>query len=223
MNRIKINLAKRLTDRQKEEISKSFKNGETVETLSKKFGFTKLTIIRNLKKILGEMIFEDLANHNKSLGKDIKSFFKTNNENLNIDDIKITSSKQNQSNYFSNPSFFEITPLDLDIDNSPRKEFSSVHISEFEFPNVVYMIVDKQIELEIKLLKDFPDWQFLPADDLNRKAIEIFYDPKIAKRFCKKEQKVIKVPNTDVFRITSSFLRSRGISRIVSADKLIAI
>ena len=43
------------------------------------------------------------------------------------------------------------------------------------------MLVDKKIELEIKVLKDFPEWEFLPQDDLNRKTIEIFFDLNIAK------------------------------------------
>ena len=85
------------------------------------------------------------------------------------------------------------------------------------------MIVDKKIELEIKLLKDFPDWEFLPSEDLNRKTIEIYFDVKKAKTVCTKEQKVIKVPNTDVFRIVSPILISRGISRIVSPESLIAL
>ena len=85
------------------------------------------------------------------------------------------------------------------------------------------MIVHKNIELEIKLLKDYPDWEFLPNEDLNRKTIEIFFDLKKAKRVCKKEKKVIKVPNTDVFRIVSPILISRGISRIVTSEKLIAL
>ena len=85
------------------------------------------------------------------------------------------------------------------------------------------MIVDKKIELEIKLLKDFPAWGFLPKDDLNRKTIEIYLDLKLAKRCCNKEQKVIKVPNTNVFKIAAPFLISKGISRIVSDDKLIAL
>ena len=54
-------------------------------------------------------------------------------------------------------------------------ELSSVSLSEVDFPKVVYMIVDKKIELEIKLLKDFPEWGFLPLNDLNRKTIEIFF------------------------------------------------
>ena len=44
---------------------------------------------------------------------------------------------------------------------------------------------------------------FLPHNDLNRKTIEIFFDLNLAKRSCNKEQKVLKVPNTDVFRIAA--------------------
>ena len=85
------------------------------------------------------------------------------------------------------------------------------------------MVVDKNIELEIKYLKDYPEWEFLSENDLNRKTIEIFEDIKIAKSFCKKEQKVIKVPNTEVFRIVAPILIDKGISRIVSSNKLIAL
>jgi len=85
------------------------------------------------------------------------------------------------------------------------------------------MVVDKKIELEIKLLKDFPEWQFLPRDDLSRKTIEIFFDLNLAKKSCNKEQRVLKVPNTDVFRIASPVLIGKGITRIVCTENLIAL
>ena len=85
------------------------------------------------------------------------------------------------------------------------------------------MVVDKKIELDIKFLKDFPEWQFLPKPDLERKAIEIFIDLKNAKIACNKDQKVIKVPNTSVFEIVAPILIARGISRMIKEDKLIAL
>ena len=85
------------------------------------------------------------------------------------------------------------------------------------------MIVDKKIELYIKYLKDYPNWEFLSKDELNRKTIEIFTELKHAKRFCNKDQKVIKVPNSKVLQLVAPLLLSRGISRIVSEDKLIAL
>ena len=45
-----FNLAKRLTEKQKEEIKINFLDNQSVELLSEKFNCTKSTIIRNLKK-----------------------------------------------------------------------------------------------------------------------------------------------------------------------------
>ena len=123
----------------------------------------------------------------------------------------------------SNNLFVELTPVDCDIESSSQKDLSSVEIANVEFPKIVYMIVDKKIELEIKILKDFPEWEFLPHDDLKRKTIEIFFDLNLAKRSCNKDQKVLKVPNTDVFRIAAPILIEKGISRIVCAENLIAL
>ena len=85
------------------------------------------------------------------------------------------------------------------------------------------MIVDKEIELKTKLLKEYVEWDFLSEEDLNRNTIEIFYDLKAAKRSITKEQRVIKVPNSNVFNIAAPILRSRGITRIVSSEFLIAL
>ena len=226
-------MTKRLTDKQKEEILKSFKSGTDIDALSEKYSCTNSTIIRNLKKNLGELKYKEF---NK--GKPLKEKPATNKNRTNdliktnFDDVdfrddshdnKFFNENITSSNFAPNDSFFEIAPIDYEIDNSSRKELSSVPLSELDFPRIVYMVVDKKIELEIKLLKDFPEWQFLPQDDLSRKTIEIFFDLNLAKRSCNKEQKVLKVPNTDVFRIARSNLIAKGISRIVCAENLIAL
>ena len=138
-------------------------------------------------------------------------------------DLKNSEKNRKGLDFVPIDSFIEIAPIDYEMDNLSRKELSSVHISEVDFPKVVYMVVDNKIELEIKLLKDFPEWEFLPHDDLNRKTLEIFFDLNLAKRSCKKDQKALKVPNTDVFRIVAPILVSRGISRIVCPENLIVL
>ena len=227
-------MAKRLTEKQKNEIIESFIKGKTIEFLSQKFSCTKLTIIRNLKGSLGEARYKELLNNNKRSEEDYSSEKNETIKKFNVElnnqftvkdfpDLRNDKEESNEVDFLPVSSFVEITPLDYEIDNSTRKELSSVPISDINFPEIVYMIVDKRIELEIKFLKDYPEWNYLPIDDLNRKTIEIFFDLKIAKRLCTKEQKVIKIPNTDVFRIAAPLLISRGISRIVSAEKLIAL
>ena len=218
-------MAKRLTNKQKEQLIQFFKEGKNIEFLSEKFECTKLTIVRNLKKNLGEKGYKELV-ENRNIAKE-DSNHEINNElmkNSSIFNVKNTNEDESIKDYSTDESaFFEIAPLDYEIENLPRKELSSVPISEIDFPKIVYMIVDNKIELKTKYLKDYPDWQFLPIDDLNRKTIEIYSDIKTAKRLCGKEQKVIKVPNTKVFEIVAPILLSRGISRIVSDDLLIAL
>ena len=227
-------MTKRLTEKQKEEIVKSFKSGISIDVLSEKYNCTNSTIIRNLKKNLGELKYKEFFNKRKSsVEKSTTNKNQTNdfkNKDFDSDDLrkdaynsKVLNKNITASNFAPIDSFFEIAPVDYEIDSSSRKELSSVSLSEVDFPKVVYMVVDKKIELEIKLLKDFPEWHFLPNGDLNRKTIEIFFDLNLAKRSCNKEQKVLKVPNTDVFRIAAPILIEKGISRIVCAENLIAI
>ena len=117
----------------------------------------------------------------------------------------------------------EIVPLNLDFDNENRKELTSIPIDEIDFPNTVFMIIDKKTELEVKQLKDYPEWDFLPEDDLRYKTIEIYSDIKDDKRNCKKEHKVIKIPNPNVFKVAAKMMLAKGISRIISDKLLIAL
>ena len=224
-------MAKRLTEKQKEEIKINFLDNQSVEFLSEKFNCTRMTIIRNLKKSLGEIKYKEILNRLNATF-DIKNEKLLENDNQQINEknkinetdntsISIGISNQDKNNPFE--SFIEITPLDHDFEDVSQKDISSIPLSEIKLPNMVFLIVKKEIELETKYLKDYPEWQFLPQNDLKRKTIEIHFDLKTAKRMCNKDQKVLKVPNTDVFRIVAPILMSRGISRIVAAENLISI
>ena len=220
--------------KQKEEIVKFFTLGKSIDQLSKDFNFTKLTIVRNLKKTLGEEIYKELFKKNKLTNQNNNSnkkksslnnedyFLNINKQHDNVPDKDLLS-RDLEEEFTSQSHFTELVPLNYEIEIAAQKDLSSIPISDVKFPKVVYMIVNNKIELETKFLKDYPDWQFLSQEELNRNTIEIFNDIKIAKRFCNKEQKVIKVPNTQVFRIVASILISKGITRIVNADKLIAL
>jgi len=224
-------LSKRLSDVQKKEIIERFSNGESINLLAEKFSCTKLTISRNIKKSIGSELFNNINNNiknseKKNITKEILKGKKSVKENKfayeNYQSLTTNQSfSENQS--LDNSTFTELIPLDLDIDNSSRKDCSSIPIDEASFPGIVYMLVDNKTELEIKLLKDYPEWQFLPEEDLQIKTIEIYSDLKNAKRDCRKDQKVIKVPNPNVFKVASKIMLSRGIARIISDRQLISL
>ena len=211
-------MAKKLSELQKKEIKELFVKGNSITELANLFQFSTQTITRQLKMMFNEDEFNNLKKisaKNKNFNLSDKKFDVEEHVETEID-LNLNESSQEQT-------FFEVLPLLNEVNLEQQKDLTSVPIADVNLPKMVYMIVDKKIELEIKFLKDYPEWDFLSNDDLNRKTIEIFFDLKIAKRLCNKEQKVIKVPNTDVFKMVAPILLSRGISRIVSSDKLIAL
>ena len=223
-------MSKRVSEIQKKQISESFINGKEISEISETYNFSKQTIVKQLRSILGEEQFKEISHQRTS-----KSVLKNDNFKLveKISRINIGESQNNtQIKEINNISseketikeeFFEIPPVITNIDLNHQKDLTSRPLSEAEFPDVVYLVVDKNIELETKLLKDFPEWSFLSQDDLNRKTIQIFSDKKIAKQVCSKNEKLIKVTNTNVFLIASENLKSKGISRIILGDLLLAL
>ena len=212
-------MAKRISDKEKKEITEDFINKKSLEEIAKKYNFSKLTISRNLKKNLGEKKYYELLN----LSKQDNELSKDTNLLDKYPAISNDASELFNEESYKENTFLEIAPFNYEIDNLPQKDLSSVPIDQVDFPKIVYMFVDNQIELETKLLKEYAVWNFLPEEDLNRKTIEIFFDLKVAKRSCSKNQKVIKVPNSEVFKIVAPILISKGISRIVSSELLISL
>ncbi len=214
-------MPRKVSEIQKKEMISYLMDGKTLDELAQQFNFSKLTITRNLKNFVGEADFKKIIkDNNNKINNQV-----SNNDLISKSELKdfVLEADSIQNNVQIEESFIEIAPLNFDIDNATQKDFSSIPISEINFPKIVYMVVDKKIELETKTLNDYPQWQFLSKNELMRKTIEIFFDLKIAKRFCTSDQKVIKVPNTEVFKIVAPILLSRGISRIVSPDQLISL
>ena len=216
-------MPKKLSDTQKKEMINSFCNGMTIDQLSEKYKITKITITRNLKKEIDVKKIKMIEEKNKKYNIESKDDANKNKNDI-LNTPQMTNDEiPNELNSFNESQFIEITPLDFEIDSEFQKDLSSISINEIELPKIVFMVVNNKIELETKYLKDYPEWRFLSQSDLNRRTIEIYFEAKEAKRFCNKEQKVIKVPNTKVFSIVAPILISKGISRIVCPDKLIAL
>ena len=203
-------MPKKVSEAHKEKILESFVNGLEIKDIANEYNFSPSTITKQLKLLLGEKKYNEIK----------KSISNTNKKLLNE---KILSKKEQNSKIEAEESFFEIVPITTGIELEIQKELSSQPLKDVNLPSIVYMLVDKKVELIPKLLSDYPEWSFLSEDDLKRKTIEIFSDLKVAKRKCNRDEKVIKVPNPDIFRIVAPILLSKGITRIINEDKLISI
>jgi len=205
-------LSKRVSDLQKEEILNLFINGIDLNQISESYEFSLATIVRQLKNMIGVDAFKKYKLKKKNIQK-VQNNPSHLENNLN--------SKFDNENF--EEKFIEVIPITDQIQFDRQKELTSEPIKEAKLPEIVYLIVDKKIELVPKLLKDYPEWSYMPEEDLKRVTLEIYADQKNAKKCCSKNEKTIKIPNSKVFIIASKLLKSKGITRVIFNDLLFSL
>ncbi len=137
---------------------------------------------------------------------------------------KIKDHYKDKNNQNFDENFEEIAPLVSGFDFDLKKQKLDFEILDYEcLPESVYMIVDKKVELELQLISDLPEWSFLPDNELQRKAILLFANQRSAKRMCSRNQRVIKIPNTSIFKLSQSYLIAKGITRLILEDSIIGL
>ena len=146
-------MPKKVSENQKKEILNSFVNGKNLKLLSEKYKLSQATIVRQLKNNLGEDKFKVLRDNNKSK--------KEKNKILIEDLVSENNLEKSIKNNNFEQEFVEVVPITDGIELDNQKDLASEPLSEANLPNVVYMLVDKNIELLPKMLKEYPEWGFL--------------------------------------------------------------
>ncbi len=123
----------------------------------------------------------------------------------------------------SSSAFQEVVPLTTAFDFDKPKKVTCERLASGVLPSSVYMLVDKTVELESRPLSDFPELGELSERDKGLQALCLFSNQRAAKRNCGRSQRVIKVPDTSVFGISTRFLLARGITRLVLDRTLISL
>ena len=119
--------------------------------------------------------------------------------------------------------FTELVPLAGVEDMGGHSTFVVKPFAPDLLPASAYMLVDKVVELDARPLRDFPDIGALDATELDLQGICLFASPRAAKRLCGRSQRVIKVPDTAVFGLTTNYLVARGITRLVMDGSVMAL
>tara|TARA_B100000700_G_scaffold137731_1_gene153730 strand:- start:1014 stop:1781 length:768 start_codon:yes stop_codon:yes gene_type:complete len=194
-----------------------------------KTGYKKKQVMNNkeINFLQQNLIINNTKNH---LGKEIKKESFKGNDDFIVED-KLSNFLENkhmnklnieEMNQGFDHCFEEIAPL-LSSYEFEKKEIDFEILSQDILPESVYMLVDKKVELDVKLISDLSEWSFLPENELTRKAILLFSNQRTAKRSCSKNQRVIKIPDTNVFQISKSYLVEKGITRLILEDSIIGL
>ena len=135
-----------------------------------------------------------------------------------LDDPLIEVDPGNRSN-----CFHEVIPLVSEFGLIETQEIVCKPFSKGILPSQVYLVVDRSVELEIRCLEEFPELGLVKEEDKARQVLCLFATQRNAKRNCGRNQRVIKIPDSNLFSITIPFLLSRGITRLLLESTLITI
>lgn len=88
-------------------------------------------------------------------------------------------------------------------------------LSEASIPKTFYLVVDRASELITRPLKDFAELGQIPAEEIQEKTLPIFDNHRVAKRFLRRMQRVIKVPDGKMLYKVGPYLQAKGITRLL--------
>jgi hypothetical protein len=96
-------------------------------------------------------------------------------------------------------------------------------LSEAQFPHHCYLVIDRSAELVTRPLSDFAALGKIPREEVQERTLPIFDNHRVAKRFCSRKDKVIKLPDGKILPKTSSFLKAKGITRMLIDGRIYSL
>lgn len=81
-------------------------------------------------------------------------------------------------------------------------------------PKTCYLVVDRSSELISRPLREFNDLGEIPATEISSRTLPVFDNHRVARRFANRNQRVMKVPDSQVLQKTGSHLQAKGITRV---------
>ena len=242
----------RLTDSQKRELVERYRSGESTAVLAEAFGCSANTVSRTARALLTPDAYEALKKDRaRGGGAGSQAAVESGSQAAVHSDCIQAEATPVEPIDDEDPVILALDDADDfgdaledagEADEEPEQEFHTVAVLtgqislEMEssapdcrplgpgvLPESVYMLVDKLVELDPQPLSAFQELGALAAADQDRQAIGLYASPRTAKRQCGRNQRVIKVPDSQVFERTSHYLLARGITRLVLDGSLIAL
>jgi hypothetical protein len=93
-------------------------------------------------------------------------------------------------------------------------------LSEAHLPRVCYLVVDRTGELVTCRLQDFRELGQIPEAEAHHRTLPLFDNHRIARRFSRRTQRVIKLPDGKMLQKTARWLEAKGITRLLLDGKV---
>ncbi|MEM9119128.1 MAG: transposase [Cyanobacteria bacterium P01_F01_bin.56] len=106
----------------------------------------------------------------------------------------------------------------------PREAELTIHsFDNFLLTKPCYLVVDRMAELITCPLKDFSELGAIPPGEEQARTLPVFDNHRIARRFARRNQRIIKVPDALMLNKTQGYLEAKGITRILFDGQVYAL
>ncbi|RZM77996.1 hypothetical protein [Leptolyngbya iicbica] len=106
----------------------------------------------------------------------------------------------------------------------PREAELTIHsFDSFSLTKPCYLVVDRMAELITCPLKDFSELGVIPPGEEQARTLPVFDNHRVARRFARRNQRIIKVPDGLMLNKTQGYLEAKGITRILFEGEVYAL
>ncbi|MGF1521355.1 MAG: hypothetical protein ACFBSF_03435 [Leptolyngbyaceae cyanobacterium] len=108
--------------------------------------------------------------------------------------------------------------------SAPRQEQMTVlPFDTLVLKKPCYLVVDRLSELITCPLKDFAELGLIPEEEEQARTLPVFDNHRIARRFSRRNQRIVKVPDGMMLTKTQHYLHAKGITRILFDGQVYAL
>ncbi|MGA0199562.1 MAG: transposase [Prochlorotrichaceae cyanobacterium] len=100
------------------------------------------------------------------------------------------------------------------------QELEIIPLAEADFPGICYLVVDRTSELVTCRLQDFRELGQIPEAEAQHRTLPLFDNHRVARRFSRRNQRVIKLPDGRMLHKTARWLEAKGITRLLLDGKV---
>lgn len=110
--------------------------------------------------------------------------------------------------------------------SSRRKSEALVQIlplSAATLPKICYLVIDRTSELITRPLREFGELGQIPEGETQERTLPIFDNHRVARRFSKRMQRIIKIPDGRMLQKVTPYLQAKGITRLLIDGQVYAL
>lgn len=158
---------------------------------------------------------------------------------LNLDDLDVDDDDLDDADDDLDDA---VDALDEDLDDEDEddelldddEEYIPVHLqpdalvqilplADAMLPRTCYLVVDRSAELVTRPLSEFAELGQIPEVELQERTLPVFDNHRVAKRFMRRMQRIVKIPDSQMFHKVSPYLQAKGITRLLVDGQVYAL